>query len=361
MSQPFHRLHDQAEEDAIKMSAVAPDAAARERMRTAIEEKINRDPFTKPLSGALTDSEWAAFEAKAATAFGDAPPSYDPPQKRESFAWLKLGIYRIGRSFCCGVAPLLRCLYNLPCCCPTSSFSLLEPHEGFKSMLERRDPKCPPSLRGLWWLADNVAGEGVISFEAGEWSSDRLFELVAGVDWTVDTNTAWGVMLTAYWRRKTSGRHQMHFSPNKKWVHIVTAADNARGSHWIYIPSVGEVIRRGDGTVIATVEQPGQVLMRLSVDDPFDPDSVPIFQYLVLRVAHLDPDGNVVLDPAYEQLRDAIIGLPGRARVLPRARRPPHRTHAVDAVRPLARRRVRAAVDIASCASKNLAASGVAA
>ena len=59
MSQPFHRLHDQAEEDAIKMSAVAPDAAARERMRSAIEEKINSDPFTKPLSGALTDAEWA--------------------------------------------------------------------------------------------------------------------------------------------------------------------------------------------------------------------------------------------------------------------------------------------------------------
>lgn len=156
-------------------------------------------------------------------------------------------------------------------------------------------------------MQDNVAGEGLLAMEAGEWHAGQVGDLVAGINWTVDAYTCWGVWLTLLWRRFTSGRHRFQVSPSGRWIHIMTSSDSNRGLHWIYRPPAGSKIVAPDRSVVATVDD--TLMMRISFSKFLDPTSPVTFQYFVRRVAHMEePSGGVVLDQAnYEALTSAAV------------------------------------------------------
>jgi len=157
---------------------------------------------------------------------------------------------------------------------------------------------CPEMLRGIWWLKDNVAAEGLITFHDADWDSEKLGLKTAKYNWTVDAYNVWGAILSAnFWLR--GGNHLFEFSPSGKWIHISVKDP---GSDWIYVIQPGDVFKRPDGSVLDV--SPGSDMMRVSFET-LDTNSTIRYQYLVRRVAYLGSDGNLVTTPVYEQLVEA--------------------------------------------------------
>ncbi|EOD41491.1 hypothetical protein EMIHUDRAFT_420202, partial [Emiliania huxleyi CCMP1516] len=129
----------------------------------------------------VTPEEWAAFELKAA----GWKPVYNPPQIGSSCS-ARLARCVINSSCLC-VGPCCRAAFDLPCCCPTDSFRLTKPEAAFGRMLERASTKRRTAYDGVWWMEDNVAGEGLLTLQDAEWFSDSLFFKTAGYNWTVDS------------------------------------------------------------------------------------------------------------------------------------------------------------------------------
>jgi len=166
-----------------------------------------------------------------------------------------------------------------------------------KMLSTRSSPECPQSLQGIWWMQDNSAAEGLLTFHDAIWESESQFTKHPARNWTVDANNCWGISLTAQFNIPPGMPHRFQISPDGKWINIalVSTTPSSQDSHWIYVIQEGDTFTRPDGTQIEIT--PGQDMMRLS----YVGGSI-FYQYLVRRVAYLNSDGALVKTKAYEEL-----------------------------------------------------------
>lgn len=251
----------------------------------------------------VTPEEWAAFELKAA----GWKPVYNPPQIGSSCS-ARL-VRCVINSTCLCVGPCCRAAFDMPCCCPTDSFRITKPEAAFGRMLERASTTRRTAYDGVWWMEDNVAGEGLLTLQDAEWFSDSLFFKTAGYNWTVDSCSTGGVWLTFWWDCVTGGRHTFEVSPSGRWIMIVASGDQMKGANWIYVLQEGDVVVGADGAPLPEGSWlSGETLMRVSFATPFDPSSAVTYQYWVQRVARRAEGeaGGVQLTPMYERLKAAV-------------------------------------------------------
>ncbi|CAE7947982.1 Stra6 [Symbiodinium sp. KB8] len=229
------------------------------------------------------------------------PETYDPPQRAQH--WFKKFIYCAGKSSLCCLVPPARML--LVPCCQNQMADITTSDEWVEQMLRVPSHKnCPEHLKGragasdkrAWWLQENVAGEGVLTFHDADWQSESVGLKNSKYNWTIDAWNLWGVILTCngYW---TGGGHLLETSPDGKWIHITFGESKA--SHWIYVIQPGDVFKAPDGTILDVT--PGEDMMRVSFDSLNTTGQID-FQYLVRRVAYLDENGKLVKTPNYDKL-----------------------------------------------------------
>mmetsp|Transcript_51809 Transcript_51809/g.131595 ORF Transcript_51809/g.131595 Transcript_51809/m.131595 type:complete len:317 (+) Transcript_51809:90-1040(+) len=239
---------------------------------------------------AITPAEWEAWESQA-----HPPTIYQPPQKRAAFEMNCL--YPCLRSYCCGVPACVRCCVLKPCC-DQRIVSISQPDEWFAEMLSRTHPLCPDKYKGVFWMMDNVASEGVNTLQDGDWSSPRFMRKSAKYNWSVDAYNIWGSILSCnFWLR--GGVHQFEAGPGGKWMHIKVLY---HGSHWIYELQPGDKLSRPDGSPMDFL--PGHDFLRVSYAEQI-PNSEVSYLYLLRRVAYLDAHGKVVKTKAYDELLEA--------------------------------------------------------
>lgn len=233
------------------------------------------------------------------------PEVYNPPQK--SLARL-FGVkcsclnpcvwtccYCPARTPCSCCASCARCI----CCwglgARTVHFS--QPDDWFTQMLSYSHPNCPAELKGIWWMQDNVAAEGVLTFQDGDWETPKVMRKTAQYNWTVDRNNCGGMCLsTNFWVH--GGKHLFRASSDGKWIHIKI---HLGGNHWIYVLQPGDVLRRPDGTKLDIT--PGEDLLRVS----YDASGGYMYQYLVRRIAYLDDSGALVKTQRYQEILQAAL------------------------------------------------------
>lgn len=242
----------------------------------------------------VTQAEWAVFEKQAEIV--KPWSTYNPPQK--SGACPMACVYCCLRASCCYL-PRTLCVCCCKPCCKLERVWFSYPDDWFYRMLSYTHPRCPAQMKGIWWMEDNVAAEGVLSLEDAEWISEGLALKSSKYNWTVDANNTWGMVLTAnFWLR--GGRHQFQFSPNGKWISVEVSC--GRG-HFIYVIQPGDKIRRPDGTLVDVT--PGEDMMRISFEE-FDPESPITYQYLLRRVAYLDDSGVLVKTNNFKELEQVV-------------------------------------------------------
>ncbi|CAE6970319.1 Stra6 [Symbiodinium natans] len=221
------------------------------------------------------------------------PEIYDPPQRAQTCC--TRCVYQSLRSTACCIAPIAR-VCSAPCC-QIKMEKISDSDEWLVRMLQTgTHPNFPEALKGVWWLQDNVAAEGVMTFHDAEWTTASVGMKSSKYNWTVDACNLWGVVLTGnFWIR--GGRHLFEFSPNRKWISI--SVSNPGGSHWIYVIQPGDVFKTPDGEVMDLT--PGEDMMRVSYAT-LDTKSEVGFKYLMRRIAYLDADGKLVKTPNFEKL-----------------------------------------------------------
>ncbi|CAE7464233.1 Stra6 [Symbiodinium pilosum] len=221
------------------------------------------------------------------------PEIYDPPQ-RARFCLTRF-VYCAGKSsLCCLIPPARLCLAP---CCQNRFADITQSDVWLEQMLQvPSHQNTPHALKGAWWLQENIAGEGILTFHDAEWVSEATGMKSSKVNWTIDAWNLWGVILTCngYW---TGGGHLLEMSPDGKWIHITFGPGKA--AHWIYVIQPGDVFKTPEGEVLDVT--PGEDMMRIS-QDSLDTSSKITFQYLVRRVAYLDDSGKLVKTPNYDKL-----------------------------------------------------------
>eukprot|EP00401_Gymnodinium_catenatum_P017597 CAMPEP_0117538532 /NCGR_PEP_ID=MMETSP0784-20121206/42526_1 /TAXON_ID=39447 /ORGANISM="" /LENGTH=280 /DNA_ID=CAMNT_0005335147 /DNA_START=112 /DNA_END=954 /DNA_ORIENTATION=- len=221
----------------------------------------------------------------------ELPTIYDPPQFSPIFIGLINPLARC--SFCC-ISPVAR---SICCgsCCSVDLVHISNPDDWFKKMLQSRKPECPPSLQGLWWMKDNAAAEGLLTFQDAIWESESQFVKYPAWNWTVDANNVWGLCLTAQFNTLCGMPHRVQMSPDGKWIKIDLLPQPSCNTNWIYVIQEGDVFTRPDGIRLDVT--PGEDLMRLTyLCGKLQ------YQYIVRRVATLSSDGELVKTKAYEEL-----------------------------------------------------------
>jgi len=167
-------------------------------------------------------------------------------------------------------------------------------------MLSVSHPNCPEHLKGVWWMEDNVAAEGLLTFQDGDWHSERIMVKKNWYNWTYGADTIGGLFLTAN-AMCGGGMHQFQLNPSGDWINVhIRWGQN----HFIYILKEGDVLKRPDGTEVEFT--PGEDMMRISYD-AFDSNSPVFYQYMVRRVAYLDNEKKLVKNKKnYERLMDVV-------------------------------------------------------
>jgi len=199
----------------------------------------------------LTADEWMVWEATAAP-----PQLYDPPQKQEGFTITGSSVLTCLLRSTSLFSRFVRFVFNtrlfnvFSSAQPTGTnytteaFDIRSPDAAFLRMLSNssRHPLCPAAFEGIWWMEDNIVGEGVLSFQDAYWQLEggTRAKKYSGINWSVDEESLWGVWLTLWWRTFTSGSHQFEVSPGGKWINVVISGARLlgspeRGVHWIYV------------------------------------------------------------------------------------------------------------------------------
>eukprot|EP00929_Paragymnodinium_shiwhaense_P023325 TRINITY_DN1462_c0_g2_i1.p1 TRINITY_DN1462_c0_g2~~TRINITY_DN1462_c0_g2_i1.p1 ORF type:complete len:353 (-),score=43.20 TRINITY_DN1462_c0_g2_i1:487-1506(-) len=247
--------------------------------------KVN--PLPWPL---VTAFDWEVFESKAKA---HPPTLYSTPQKPDNCC---ISCLLWAQRQTCGTCCRSCCMRCGRSCLPLQRFKVTDPDEVFNQMLSVTHPRCPESLKGIWWLEDNVGSEGLVTFQDADWQTESIALKLNTYNWTYDSNGLGGIWLTINaWL--FGGRHQFEFSPSGDWINIHIRFGN---SHFIYVLKEGDVLKRPDGSLVDFT--PGEDLLRVSYSS-FDPETAVMYQYLVRRVAYLDSDGRLVKTKAYERLK----------------------------------------------------------
>lgn len=206
--------------------------------------------------------------------------------------------------------PLRRCL---GLCCGFEERSILEDDEFWRQLLQDgpKSAACPDRLRGLWWMQDNIANEVLITFHDIDWMVPAPKGFAAGGvkimqrNWSRDITCA-GVALSC---SSISCTREMAFfvSPNLKWIFLNRA--------WIYVPHENERLVAPVSGPVPVSFSPGEAvpldpkwdMIRVSYQNPWDTSSYMDYNYRLRRVAWLDPSGELVKGPAWNELQAQIL------------------------------------------------------
>jgi len=235
-----------------------------------------------------------------------APMVYNPPQLKKSWQPCCLGNVNwmtrdspVCNSFPCCIGQFCRgCV--LPCLNKKKQM-ISQPDEWFVRMLQAAKPGCPERFQGIWWMKDNNVPEELVTMSDGLWRpgpepGQMTAEMMMYKNWTYGGTSAFGSILACL--EATEKLKSTWTWDGGQWIWI-------GGASFIYLLEEGDVLRRPDGSVPAYT--PGVDMMRVtwSGSSPEDMDtSKPFFQYLVRRVASLDPAGRLVKTDAYNELLD---------------------------------------------------------
>uniref|UniRef100_A0A7S4R6S9 Uncharacterized protein n=1 Tax=Alexandrium monilatum TaxID=311494 RepID=A0A7S4R6S9_9DINO len=127
-------------------------------------------------------------------------PGYRPVQFDPSKFTLPLGCcdWWGPRSWLCGPAmPCIRCCHGRCNPCLVSQVDITDPTI-WKATLEL-PTSCPESMKGVWWLCDNVAAETLVCFNEGRWTKleapgEWSFQKDLPQTWTRDDAVFGGVL-----------------------------------------------------------------------------------------------------------------------------------------------------------------------
>jgi hypothetical protein len=160
------------------------------------------------------------------------PPElvYDPPRLRPSYwggSCFTRCNYFAPRAICC--SPCRDCC---ACCCCRESLSLTDPDEAFKKLLAIDHPMCPQSLKGIYWMQDNIAAETLVTFQDGDWSSPTSGMKVGATNWTGHYT------LSGFQKLNFTFPMPMQMSPDGKWMALKTGVIRL----FTYIVQPGDVI-----------------------------------------------------------------------------------------------------------------------
>jgi len=96
---------------------------------------------------------------------------------------------------------------------------------------------------------------------------------------------------------------RLALSPDRKWLRI--GPPDGKTLFWMYITQPGDDLRTPDGSPLAWWK-PGQ-MMRVNWEEPDNPKSKIVYQYMWQKVAHLNASGEVVKTPEYDALRERVL------------------------------------------------------
>eukprot|EP00929_Paragymnodinium_shiwhaense_P014410 TRINITY_DN122319_c0_g1_i1.p1 TRINITY_DN122319_c0_g1~~TRINITY_DN122319_c0_g1_i1.p1 ORF type:complete len:361 (+),score=51.88 TRINITY_DN122319_c0_g1_i1:39-1085(+) len=237
----------------------------------------------------VSSADWEDFERKVTP-----PVPYAPPQLNNCCC-LSVA-YCMMRFPCCGCVQT--CTQR--CCCSTwklQKLAISDPDELFMQMLSVKNPACPEYLKGIWWMEDDVAPEGLLTFQDAEWFADGPFVKDGWHGWSYASNSIGGLGLIGLnWL--SNPRTQFEPAPGGRWIGI--RFSDRKPFNFIYVLNDGDVLRRPDGSLVDFT--PGEDLLRQTFSS-FDPQTPVLYQYLVRRVAYLDADGSLVKTKHYEKLK----------------------------------------------------------
>jgi len=256
----------------------------------------------------MADETFNAWEADVTI-----PEVYDPPQNSCRYWKGKKCSPPVS---CCATELLHGCFFcplrsPAPCCVPCCRCvccsgvgiqygSIHCPDKWFTEMLKRSHPNCPDQLKGIWWMMDNVAAEGLFTLQDGDWVNKKLVKKSTKYNWTFDACNSWGAWLTMFmWIRGGDLRFQV--SPSGKWLQITMIGQD---QHFAYMVQPGDKMSWPDGSDMGLV--PGDDMLRLTFPSRDDKSSV-AYMYLCRRVAYLDEGGNLVKTKYYDDFASSAM------------------------------------------------------
>lgn len=188
---------------------------------------------------------------------------------------------------CCG--KLVECCWLRPVIGAEVAY-ISEPDELFKKMLAGGSPHCPPELRGVFWMRDNLTTEVLLTFQDGNWVNENWSRKYARYNWTGDLGTCFGHCIMG-----KSHYHTLERAAGGKWWSVGPQS-------WIYTVQPEDKFTTKDGQEVPFVAGEEHMRIDFSSSEASTEDQI-YFQYRMQRVAYLDENGQVVKTPFYEELK----------------------------------------------------------
>jgi hypothetical protein len=182
---------------------------------------------------------------------------------------------------------------------------ITEPDQWFTAMLKvPAHRNCPEILKGAWWMQDNPGSETICTFHQCNWLTRRLAFQDTRKNFCLDASNIGGFAAATFILSNYTSR--IEISPNDKWI-------NLGGFSWMYVIQPDDDIRDKSGQPIDV--EPGDMMRCSYLDEPVDPQyrltgqHTIMFQYLVRRIAYLDPESGVLVrTKAYDTLYERAAG-----------------------------------------------------
>jgi hypothetical protein len=193
----------------------------------------------------------------------------------------------------------------VPCCCAKATadccfapsgidvFDINHADDTFKRLLKYAHPNCPDSMKGVWWMQDNVSANQIVTFQDAEWVTKASGIKDSHYNWSSDYGACYGNLSAIF----SSGQQRVEILEDGKWVCFL--AKDYSDPQWAYVMQEGDVLRRPDGSTAAAA--PGD-MVRVNYSSPYDPSSWIGYQYRVRCVARLDESGTLVKTAAYDEM-----------------------------------------------------------
>lgn len=213
------------------------------------------------------------------------PTDYNPPQLDHGYIstcycinWYGPGSSLFARFPCCFADCILKCYQ------PNLYADLLDKSSWAPAMLNNVQKKCPKEYIGVFWLKDHIQPSTLITIHDGQWEENNYVTKKLSENWLRSTETCYGVLLGSFYG-VTGMKLTAEVSPSRKWVHLTP------GHHWLYVFHKPTSLRRSDGSILRVTRGD---MMRLNFKDWTDSRSAVVYQYMFVRVAWLDLNGNIV-------------------------------------------------------------------
>lgn len=229
------------------------------------------------------------------------------PKKLDPSVFYEMGSFLLPTTCCFDCTNDSPCCIAPPCClcpqiqkCQSSQAGLApklagkisEPEELFGKLLSVRNPKCPPEMQGVFWQRESSQLEHLITFEAGDWTSDGLLvNRRQTFEWSFPDN----LLAYSFFMGRTYNWQRTEISPSRRWFFL------GEGNQFALFVNENDVFYDADDKKVDWIA-PGD-LLRLCPDLDKDGKINGLgWGYCARRVAYYDQAGKLVLTDAYQEL-----------------------------------------------------------